>query len=1027
MSHVAAHGALPDKLVDALSGSATALQAAKVRSSTDPPPDVGSEFAAAGFETSMYNEVAIAMAETDDRRRLEGKASYWEVLYNLTNFDLFYDLDNEGVEFVETQLATGLCRGVWDALRYTEVVQAMLRMVAGPAKEIAGYTTVGISVPSSLSLAVQTPWAFVAEGSLDSEYGIALDDDGTEICFKASGWSAGIFAGACLTGLCPGGSSGPGFSIILAKDKTVLKGTDFVVSVSSGVSVGPIAGSAQLSGSWPWDSTLPSFINDQTANGLGAAGAGLLSCDMERMAEGVSRFLNSISPSVYTISAFAKSGVSVKVKGIKGAVGASTTGVPFGTSPCKITPCPCVTSGWPFEAKNCRDFANAPSPPALDTAVDLNLQRCLDLLADTFQAIGQALTRAWDTVIEWANNTARAVVQFAETCIKELAKVGKELGEIVGRAWEAVKDGAAAVVEGVASFFSGRRLSEVTDPKALKLHDLSALMAWFSASSMVSPQSSLNASDNMSTTAPIKLPRLPPRDRLDEYLAALGDTINASESQAYNWGKVSEGSLYLLNRLEAWHTYSEAARALHEQAADHRSIPYQQELSSVRECLAAGTHCEYVDQLGQVIRALKRERLDLLVRAAEAMYAQRRQFSFWSLQPNTVAVQVTPDTTAGQLLTQQAILENAKLALEANAWGNKKQEGWFSFTFDMMDHPLAFERLWRDGTASFQIKRPHADVPKSPKYSFRQLSARVYLLPAPHADQREVVFAKLPFSNFTAQDGAFVTFSHEQDVVKFLYAAEDCTAINQKPSDDISIGGIKISPWGGWTVVPKTTAGAVGSWTPEELARVTSVRFEFKVAWLDGASTLYPGDGVQLRMDSQNLDEERARWCLHAPPAEQRMCIGNVCVSSCFGSWCPGTGGFVALVCGGAALILCLAGVCLYWLCKRKHTRLDFIGRARRHIPGGTQMGQPVAAQSPIFMHASVAGGFAAWQARGASDFSATPPYASAAMASEIPTSPVCGDKLQERLARARQSSSRAAGPSQPTLKLVANPFLERT
>lgn len=267
--------------------------------------------------------------------------------------------------------------------------------------------------------------------------------------------------------------------------------------------------------------------------------------------------------------------------------------------------------------------------------------------------------------------------------------------------------------------------------------------------------------------------------------------------------------------------------------------------------------------------------------------------------------------------------QKKKDTYDSNLWENHMM-GWFSYTLNATQYPLAFKRLQSEGWAVFHIKRPLADVPTAPMHSFRYSLARAYLLPTTPSHRREVAISKQPFSTFTRADGTNVSFSHKQCRHNFAYVPEDCTAINEKPDvDDRSCGssdGIRFSPFGMWTVVPKASGN--NAWTAEELSHVTTVHFEFKMDWLQPTttpgSTIYPGNAFMLNMDaSTHLDVERAKWCVSRP---NDWCLGSWCIGRCLGTWCPGQPILVSTIGGGivtVALLFCV-GVCY---CRRRRRR----------------------------------------------------------------------------------------------------------
>lgn len=161
--------------------------------------------------------------------------------------------------------------------------------------------------------------------AMDSEFGVALDSDGTEICYSSSGWSAGSTFGMSKFGFSSSKSIVPlvipnSFSISIIKDKTAIHGQDYVLSASHGMSMG--AGyEGELAVSYPTRDIelslkgLGNFLDDvkdatdTVSDAAGGVATAMLSCDVDRMADAIGRGLYAIAPSTFTASFFAKSGV----------------------------------------------------------------------------------------------------------------------------------------------------------------------------------------------------------------------------------------------------------------------------------------------------------------------------------------------------------------------------------------------------------------------------------------------------------------------------------------------------------------------------------------------------------------------------------------------------------------------------------------------------------------------------------------------------------------------------------------------
>lgn len=295
----------------------------------------------------------------------------------------------------------------------------------------------------------------------------------------------------------------------------------------------------------------------------------------------------------------------------------------------------CITAS----GTDCKDFPEQAPLPPLDKSV--HFQQCLDLLGDVLTAVGHTMRGAWKLAKEWAKDVANAVVNLGHAVANELKKVGRTLAGWVESGVKWIGDSAYSILQGAGELMPfGRRLS-VDEARALKWADISALMAWFEADSMVSADQLLANTTKTPAEHAVKggrsvamspLPPMPPRERLQGGLTALVRAVNASVNDDADWGAVEESSLQLVDRLVAWHSYSEAARDFQESAP---VTSMQRELERVRDCIDAvlsGAQCATVEHIEYTIEQLKLQKLETLVQAAEALYAQRRQFAYQSLE-----------------------------------------------------------------------------------------------------------------------------------------------------------------------------------------------------------------------------------------------------------------------------------------------------------------------------------------------------------------------------------------------------------
>jgi hypothetical protein len=179
---------------------------------------------------------------------------------------------------------------------------------------------------SALSIPSPKPWVQL-EGAMDKEFGVALDSDGTEICYSSSGWSAGVTFGksngvhySSSDSILPVIDIPTSFSISIIKDKSAIEGQEYVLSASHGMSMGG-GYEAELAVSYPTRGIefslkgLGNFLDDvkdatdTVSDVAGGVVTGMLSCDVDRMADAIGRGLYAIAPSAFTASFFTKLGV----------------------------------------------------------------------------------------------------------------------------------------------------------------------------------------------------------------------------------------------------------------------------------------------------------------------------------------------------------------------------------------------------------------------------------------------------------------------------------------------------------------------------------------------------------------------------------------------------------------------------------------------------------------------------------------------------------------------------------------------
>eukprot|EP00965_Chrysotila_dentata_P166301 5490373-Pleurochrysis_carterae.AAC.1 len=143
-----------------------------------------------------------------------------------------------------------------------------------------------------------------------------------------------------------------------------------------------------------------------------------------------------------------------------------------------------------------------------------------------------------------------------------------------------------------------------------------------------------------------------------------------------------------------------------------------------------------------MVHSLEQQRLDALIRTAESLFAQQRQFSFWTLEQPSQH-RITPSTTSAEIIAYRAVFATKENENAKTKW-NGHRTNWFSYTFDASNHSAKFAQLRTKGSTSFIISPPKADIPTSPLHSFRYIYARVYFLPTVQDRFRKITLAKLP-------------------------------------------------------------------------------------------------------------------------------------------------------------------------------------------------------------------------------------------------------------------------------------------
>ena len=204
------------------------------------------------------------------------------------------------------------------------------------------------------------------------------------------------------------------------------------------------------------------------------------------------------------------------------------------------------------------------------------------------------------------------------------------------------------------------------------------------------------------------------------------------------------------------------------------------EIQHLETCLtnmgAGGDGCDYIVEISKMLSELTKEKYAALADAAEAIYAQRKQFSFWAVEPVVPLALTSNDilaTTTTELLSLKSTFAEQQIEKETEDQMSK-EESWFAYSFDENDveHAGAFKQLQKIGSACFAVNPPGPfDDPSTPDYyEFRYSRVRGYTLPALPHDYRKMHIRKEAISEFLRKDRR-----------RKIFAKAGCVAVLRSP------------------------------------------------------------------------------------------------------------------------------------------------------------------------------------------------------------------------------------------------------
>jgi len=919
-------GDVPDEVLEALNGDVSALQSVSLRTdamvdtqihaqgaATVPATDLVSKVRQAS--TLLVEQLAAAFVGESRRRKLEKREmSAASVLFEAATCaasDVCGCVNN-----VIQMPAQAACGALWNVLEADPAVALAIQAVRALLPHTVGYPA---PLPSkeykaasiSVSFSASAPASAIVDASFELEIGLALDDT-RKMCFAggAQGFSAGAKAPSA------GNPFGISLNVGLFLDLESIPGTMVSAGLKAELTLG---GGVGVAANFFWPFPMLGMVTGVTQQ-LTEAAEATESCDLNGLADAAKEGAQAAAPDAIVFT-FDPTVGKVEVDAGSAAVGRAIT-------------CLHVLAESKLESRDPPDVMGALAH-LTETDRDVVLtgvSSCMDKLVDLL-GISSSVNFAKDEVRKWARQATAAIAKVYHDVCAEVKNAGCSTAAGAGTAARAVTAGLEKLDECTQSLDDvGGCLSESGDPISngiremgpkiiantpkphspwrrlegtkpsttrprrrlaasttgppteheLNVRDFLSLTTWFALNSLVTSAANTSAlivSSNATSTATDwhmhMLPSMPSRERIDRYLRASGASVNASAS-GYDWDALVAVSQVGLDQIQRWQSYSETMRG-YADPSGRRAL--QLHVEQADKCLQDPGSCDYLQEVNRVINALLRQRRMAVLSAVEDMYKQSQQFSFWSLQP-VAPVSLDPPNldsiTRVDLQDQRTTYASTRNALISQQWQHGATNS-FSYTFDVSEYPSAIRELQETGTASFVLNRPSAE---RSDYSYRYIHVRAYLLPTFDVGLsfREVILSKQPYSNFTQESGSSIAFRHYAPRERFQYEPQTCEAINQRSDPDgfayssAQARGIRVSPFGLWSVSAKRSGQH--PWTKRELSRITRVRFEFKMTYMQCAeaaglpacSTVYPGDGVPLNMDSTGLDRNRGLWCQMAHP-----------------------------------------------------------------------------------------------------------------------------------------------------------------
>ena len=470
------------------------------------------------------------------------------------------------------------------------------------------------------------------------------------------------------------------------------------------------------------------------------------------------------------------------------------------------------------------------------------------------KAVGRVVWEGGQALVGAVVEGAKVAVAVAGKAVDVAVEVGK-----------AVLSGVGGAVSSVWNGLVGRRMSETSSPPnwqraldelnsslRIKAMDVFIQAVWLDAEAQIQNATSQNQT--------IVLPVMPDEQRTRGYLEAL--RVHLPGNGTSNWELVGTNVVETAKMRSAWFgQQTEAARLLSRMTS-------QQGADSVALACIDGsgmTKCDHLQQINILLSSLRQKRAQALGQATETLYAQRRQYRFWSLSElDPLAVNL--QTSTAHLITERSSLSEDYLTTKREFV--KLQGQWKYFTFTQESHPAMFSQLHSTDQTSFVISAPESTIAAPRYWNVRYSNIRVYLLPvwvcpSSATCSRGVDVFKSPFSAFTTSSGSTITFQHESvHAGEFVYDST-CHPITQPKTsptlttDADGLDYVQYSPFGTWQV--KVHRAGDRAWTPAELKQVTEIRVELQLSFQTNprsSSGDLPGRDMSVEADSSTRMKE---------------------------------------------------------------------------------------------------------------------------------------------------------------------------